>query len=75
METRELYRQKYEAQIHEWRVKIEVLQAQADKLTAQAKIDARSHVDAVHAKLESANAKLHEIAEATVNPVDALRFE
>ena len=65
METRDLYKQKYEAQLHEWSAKIEALKAHADKLTAEAKLDAKPHLDTLHAKLETAKAKLHEIAEAT----------
>ena len=56
METRELYRQKYEAQLHEWSAKIDVLKAQADKATAEAKLDAKPRLDALHAKLEAAKA-------------------
>src|SRR5271155_1688168 len=65
MKTRELYKQKYEAQLHEWSAKVEALSAHADKLTAQAKIDAKPHLDRVHGKLETAKATLHEIAQAT----------
>ena len=65
METRELYKQKYEAQLHEWSAKIEALGAHADKLTAEAKLEAKPHLDSLHAKIEAAKAKLHEIAEAT----------
>jgi hypothetical protein len=63
--TRELYKQKYEAQLHEWSAKIEVLKAQADKLTVEAKLDAKPHLDALHEKLDAAKARLLEIAEAT----------
>jgi uncharacterized protein YqhQ len=65
METRELYKQKYEAQIREWSAKLEALAAHADKLTAQAKIDAKPHLDGISTKLEAAKAKLHELAAAT----------
>jgi ElaB/YqjD/DUF883 family membrane-anchored ribosome-binding protein len=65
METRELYKQKYEAQIHEWSAKLEGLIAHTDKLTAQAKLDAKPRLDAIHVKMEAAKAKLHEIADAT----------
>lgn len=73
METRELYQQKYEAQIREWNAKLEVLKAQADKLTAQAKIDAKPHIDAVNEKLTLASAKLHEIAEVTDDKWDEVK--
>ncbi len=65
METRETYRQKYEAQIHEWSAKLEGLIAHTDKLTAQAKLDAKPRLDALHLKIEAAKARLHEIADAT----------
>ena len=65
MQTRDLYRQKYEAQLHEWSAKIDALGAHADKLTAEAKLDAKPCLDTLHAKREAAKAKLHEIAEAT----------
>jgi hypothetical protein len=63
--TRELYRQKYEAQLHEWSAKIEALTAHVDKLTADAKLDAKPHLDAVHGKASAVKAKLQEIAQAT----------
>ena len=65
METRELYKQKYEAQLREWSAKIDVLKAQADKQTAEAKLDAKPTLDALNEKLAAAKAKLNEIAEAT----------
>jgi uncharacterized protein YjbJ (UPF0337 family) len=73
METRELYRQKYEAQIHEWSAKIDVLKAQADKATAEAKLDAKPTLDALNAKLEAAKAKAREIGEATDDKWDEVK--
>jgi hypothetical protein len=73
METRELYKQKYEAQIHEWSAKLEGMIAHTDKLTAEAKLDAKPRLDALHAKIESAKAKLHEIAEATDDKWDDVK--
>jgi hypothetical protein len=64
MNTRELYKQKFEAQMHEWRAKLDVMTAQAEKLTAQAKIEVQPHLDAVQAKFDDAKAKLKEIAAA-----------
>jgi hypothetical protein len=73
METRELYKQKYEAQLHEWSAKIEALSAHADQLTADAKLKAKPHLDGVHAKLETAKAKLQEIAHATDDKWDEVK--
>jgi uncharacterized coiled-coil DUF342 family protein len=65
METREIYKQKYEAQLHEWSAKIDALEAHADKLSADAKLAAKPHLDTLHGKVQAAKAKLHEIAGAT----------
>jgi hypothetical protein len=72
METRELYRQKYQAQLHEWSAKFEVMKAQSEKLTAQAKLDVKPLLDAAHAKLASAKAKLDELAGTSDDKWDAV---
>ncbi len=71
--TRELYKQKYEAQLHEWSARVEALQAHADKLTADAKLDAKPHLDALRAKLDAAKAKVAEIAQATEDRWDEVK--
>lgn len=73
METREIYKQKYEAQLHEWSAKLEALGAHFDKLTADAKLEAKPRVDAVHAKLAEAKAKLHEVAVTTDDKWDEVK--
>lgn len=73
MDTRDLYKQKYEAQLREWSAKIAVLEAQADKATAEAKLQAKPHLDAVREKLAAVNAKLHEIAGATDDKWDDVK--
>ncbi|MEP7121128.1 MAG: coiled coil domain-containing protein [Byssovorax sp.] len=73
METRELYKQKYEAQIHEWSAKLEGLIAHTDKLTAQAKLDAKPRLDAIHEKMDAAKARLHDIALATDDKWDDVK--
>ena len=65
MNSRDLYKQKYEAQLHEWSAKLDGMKAQSEKLTAQAKLDVKPHLDAVHAKLNAAKTRLNEIAAAT----------
>ena len=62
METRDLYKQKYEAQVHEWTAKLDLMKAQSEKLTAQAKLDVKPHLDAVHAKYDAAKARLDQLA-------------
>lgn len=73
METRELYRQKYEAQIAEWSAKVASLKAKGERLTAQARIDMQPRVDAVHSRKEAVEARLRELAEATDERWDEVR--
>lgn len=65
METRELYKQKAEAQIKEWGAKLDALKAQAEKLTAQAKLSIQPHIDAAHAKFTAAQNALDKAEAAT----------
>ncbi len=65
METREIYKQKYQAQIHEWAAKLDVVKARAEKMSAQSKLDAKPRLDAMHEKLEAAKAKMHDIGAAS----------
>lgn len=65
METRELYRQKYEAQIAEWSAKLAVLKARGEKATAQARLAAQPHLDDAHTHLEAVQGRLAALTEAT----------
>ncbi len=65
MDTREAYKDKYEAQVKEWGAKVDVLKARAEKAEAQAKIDLAPHVTGVEKKYEAAKAKVTHIAQAT----------
>ncbi len=47
--------------------------AHADKLTAEAKIEAKPHLDGLRAKLEEAKAKLHEMAQVTDDKWDDVK--
>lgn len=65
MDTREAYKEKYAAQLAEWAAKLDVVEAQARKAKAQAKIDVAPHVDRVHEHYEAAKAKLEQVVQAT----------
>jgi len=65
METRELYKQKYQAQVREWNAKLEVIKAQTEQLTVQAKLDVKPLVDAMHAKLDAAKATFDKVTAAS----------
>lgn len=65
MDSRELHKQKYQAQLHEWEAKLSGLKASLEKSTAQAKLGAKPHVDAAEAACKAARSKLHDMTEAT----------
>ncbi|MEO8183230.1 MAG: hypothetical protein ABI895_30730 [Deltaproteobacteria bacterium] len=65
MDSRELYKQKYQAQMHEWSAKLDTMRAQAEKLTVQAKLEVKPLLDTAHAKLDVAKSRFDEIAAAT----------
>lgn len=65
METRELYKEKAEARIHEFSAKLEELKAQGEKLSDKAKAEMKPHMDAIHAKIEAAKVALTKLSYAT----------
>ena len=67
---RELYKQKYQAQLSEWEAKISKLKANSEKLAAQAKIDMKPKLDTVHEKFEAAKSQLQELTSATEDKVE-----
>jgi hypothetical protein len=75
METRELYQKKFEAQIHEWNAKLDLMKAQTEKLTAQAKLDVKPHLDSVRDKFDAAKARLVAISAATDDRLEELGRE
>lgn len=64
MDTRDLYRQKFEAQLREWNAKVEEIKAHADKLNAQARLDMQPHVDTVRQKYEATKSKFQDMSSA-----------
>lgn len=65
MDTREAYKEKFEAKLKEWGAKIEDIKAQAKKTKAQAKIDLTSQMDTMNEKYEAAKARLEKVGHAT----------
>jgi uncharacterized coiled-coil DUF342 family protein len=72
-ETREMYRQKYEAQIREYNSRIEEIRAHADRLGAQARLDMQPRVDAVHKRYESVRSRLQDLATAADDTWDEVK--
>jgi ATP phosphoribosyltransferase regulatory subunit HisZ len=71
MDSRALYKQKYEAQLHEWKAELDGMLARSDKLAAQTKLDVKPKLDLVHAKLDAAKTKLNELGGVAHDKWDA----
>jgi hypothetical protein len=61
---RKAYEEKYDAQLKEWSAKIALLNAKADKATAEAKIEYCKTLEALQGKHDAARTKLRELRAA-----------
>ena len=75
METRELYTQKYEAQLKEWRGKLDALHAHVQKSAAQAQLDLKPHLDTAGARYDEAKSKLAHVAKTTDDKWDGVKHD
>ena len=73
MEQRELYRQKYEAQLKEWEARFDALKARAQKTTADAMIELLDHLQPAQTKMSAARGKLSDMAKATDDSWERIR--
>jgi hypothetical protein len=75
METRELYKQKYEAQLKEWGAKVETIHARAQKMAAQSQIDLKPHLEHARVMFDAARSKVGHMAKATDDAWDGVRHD
>jgi hypothetical protein len=73
MDDRELHRQKYQAQLDEWKAEIAKLKARAAGAKADAQIEMNKHVKELDHTLHEAGAKLSELAAAGEETWDSAR--
>jgi hypothetical protein len=67
---RDLYKQKYDAQLTEFEAKISGFKASAEKATAQAKLDMKPTFDAINEKFEHAKAHAKEMQAMAEDKLD-----
>ena len=65
MNEKELYRQKYQAQLDEWKADVDKLRARAAGARADAQIEMNKHVRELDTRMHEAGAKLSELAAAS----------
>jgi hypothetical protein len=73
MNDKELYRQKYQAQLDEWKADLDKLRARAAGATADAQIEMNKHVRELEHKMHEAGARLSEWAASSEEAWDATR--
>ena len=73
MNDKELYRQKYHAQLDEWKADVAKLRARAAGAKADAQIEMNKHVGELEHRMHEAGARLSELAAAGEDKWDAAR--
>ena len=73
MNEKELYRQKYQAQLDEWKADVDKLRARAAGARADAQIEMNKHVRELETRMHEASAKLSELAAAGEETWDSAR--
>lgn len=61
MEDKDLYREKIEAKLKEIKARMELLEAKAAQVKAEAKLEYQRHLDELHQKREGLRSRLDEL--------------
>jgi uncharacterized protein YfiM (DUF2279 family) len=73
MNEKELYRQKRQAQLDEWKAEVAKLKARAAGAKADAQIEMNKHIKELDRRMHEAGAKLSELAAASEGAWDSVR--
>ncbi|MDZ7721539.1 MAG: coiled coil domain-containing protein [candidate division KSB1 bacterium] len=73
MSEKELYQQKKQAQLDEWKAKVEKLKAKASGAGADAHLELNKQIEALKGKIESGKNKLAEIADASEDSWESIK--
>jgi len=72
-DDKELYKQKFQAQLDEWKADINKLKAKAMESKADAQLEINKLVVELEAKVQVATAKLGELSEASEGALDSVK--
>lgn len=64
MTEKELYQQKKQAQLDEWKAEVDKLKAKASGASADAQLELNEEIEALEGKIEEGKTKLAEVADA-----------
>ncbi len=73
MNEKELYQQKKQARLDEWKAEVDKLKAKAEGASADAQLELKKEIKAVEIKIEEGNSRLNEIAGASDEAWEALK--
>ncbi len=73
MNDRELYRQKKQAQLDEWKADIDKLKARASGNSAKAQLELHKDIKKLEGRMEEGKAKLAEIAHASEDKWESIK--
>ena len=72
MNDKELYQQKKQAQIDEWRAEVDKLKAKASAMSADAQMKFNDEINALEAQIEKGKSQLGEISNASAEAWESL---
>ena len=73
MSEKELYQQKKQAQLDEWKAEVDKLKAKASGASADAQLELNKQIEALEGKIESGKTKLAEIADASEDSWESIK--
>lgn len=73
MNEKELYLQKIQAELNEWKAQIELFKAKSLSATADIKISMNTHIKAFEEKVEEGKAKLLELSKSTEDTFESMK--
>jgi len=73
MNEKELYQQKKQAQLDEWKAEVDKLKAKASGASADAQLELNKQTEALESKIEGGKVKLAEIADASEDTWESIK--
>ena len=73
MNEKELYQQKKQAQLDEWKAEVDKLKAQASGASADAQLELNKQIEALEGKVEEGKTKLAKIADASEDAWESMK--
>lgn len=73
MTEKELYQQKKQAQLDEWKAEVDKLKAKASGASADAQLELNKEIEALEGKIEEGKTKLAEVADASEDAWESIK--